>query len=382
MNLKIAHEPVIILLTVLLTACGSGGSPESAAPATPANAGNSGCIDRSMAVGIEGGGLRRLLGAITSIGNDGTLVIGCRRVLAADAVIVVDGHSGNLTDLQIGQVVEILGSIDPESGNLEADRVTTAAAPGPHGRYVGTVTIGGVDYFGDALLTVDGALRLYVGGSYDDGGQLELSQPENSAQLVANLQRQGNDASGSGIVIGQGCASAEPIRFCNETASGEISVVVDQQIFQGEIRVSTGTGEETWLVDLWAWDNYYVLSAEPQYVAGQYQEQLAEFNEAANMIIAIDADGRLFFQSAPSSCTGNGTLTRHLDGRFNVYDVELTLESCAGGYAYLNGVYEGLATTTPSNYWNYDALLRVWLSKRDAAAPAAVTLLGFPIYPP
>jgi hypothetical protein len=323
-----------------------------------------------------------LLGSITSIGSDGTLVIGCQRILAAHAVVVVDGMPGTLADLQIGQVVEIVGSVDPESGNLEADRVTTAAAPGPHGRYVGTVTIGGIDYFGDALLTVDGALRLYVGGPYDDGGQLELSQPESSAQLVGNLQRQGNDASGSGIVIGQGCAAAEPIRFCNETASGEISVVVDQQVLQGEIQVSTSTGDETWLVDLWAWDNYYVLSAEPQYVAGQYQEQLAEFNEAANMIITVDADGRLFFQSAPSSCTANGTLTSHFDGRFNVYDVDLTLESCAGRYTYLNGVYDGFATTTPSDYWAYDVLLRVWLSKRAATAPAAVTLLGFPIYPP
>ena len=375
MNLKIAHEPVIIFLTVLLTACGSGSSPESAAPATPVNAGNSGCIDRSTAVGIEGGGFRRLLGSITSIGSDGTLVIGCQRVAAADAVVVVDGHTGSLSDLEIGQVVEILGSIDPESGNLEADRVTTAAAPGPHGRYVGTVTIPGEGQEPARFLPDDGGRRHFVGGHSNNGGQLEVSRPESSAQLVANLQRQGNDASGSGIVIGQGCAAAEPIRFCNDTASGEISVMVDQQIFQGEIEVSTSTGDETWLVDLGAWDNYYVLSAEPRYVAGQYQEQLAEFNEEANMIITIDADGRLFFQSAPSSCTGNGTLTRHLDGRFNVYDVELTLESCAGGYAYLNGVFEGFATTTPSNYWNYDSALRVWLSKPDGAA--ALTLLAW-----
>ena len=38
------------------------------------------------------------------------------------------------------------------------------------GRYVGTVTIGGLQYFGDALLTADGLIRLYVGGPYDGGG--------------------------------------------------------------------------------------------------------------------------------------------------------------------------------------------------------------------
>jgi hypothetical protein len=378
MNLKIAHEPVIILLAVLLSACGSSGSsPEPAGPSTPGSAGNSGCIDRSIAAGIEGGGFRRLLGTITSIGNDGTLVVGCQRILASDAVVVVDGQTGTLNDLQIGQVVEVLGSIDPESGNLEADRIATSGPPGAHGRYVGTVTIGGVDYFGDALLTSDGDLRLYIGGPYDDGGQLELSKPQNSSQLVGNLQVQGADGSGTGIVIGQGCAGPAPTRFCTETASAAITAHVEELILQGEIQVSASSGEETWLLDLSAWENYYRLSAERPYIAFQWQEQLAEFNEGADLIMTIDANGRLFFQSAPSSCTGNGTLTPHLDGAFNVYDVELRLESCSGGYAYLNGVYAGLATTTPSNYWNYDALLRVWLSKPAGPAPAALTLLGW-----
>jgi hypothetical protein len=49
----------------------------------------------------------------------------------------------------------------------------------------------------------------------------------------------------------------------------------------------------------------------------------------------------------------------------------------------LNGAYEGFATTTPSSYWNYDFLLRAWLSKPEGASPAAaVTLLGLPVYPP
>jgi hypothetical protein len=45
-------------------------------------------------------------------------------------------------------------------------------------------------------------------------------------------------------------------------------------------------------------------------------------------------------------------------------------------YAHLKGEYTGLATTTPSSYWNYDELLRVWLSTGDDAAPVAITMLA------
>jgi hypothetical protein len=35
---------------------------------------------------------------------------------------------------------------------------------------------------------------------------------------------------------------------------------------------------------------------------------------------------------------------------------------------------------TPSDYWNYDSLLRVWLTTVDAeAAPAAITMLAEPL---
>ena len=96
--------------------------------------------------------------------------------------------------------------------------------------------------------------------------------------------------------------------------------------------------------------------------------------------MSIDLAGKLSFQSAHSGCIGNGTLAPHLDGKFNVYDVALTIENCNATYAYLNGAFEGLATTTPSTAWDYDALLRAWVSKRDGApSPAAVTLLGAPM---
>ena len=60
--------------------------------------------------------------------------------------------------------------------------------------------------------------------------------------------------------------------------------------------------------------------------------------------------------------------------------VTLTTENCNGAFAYLNGEYSGLATITSSSVWNYDGLLRVWLSKSSGAAiPAALTMLAEPL---
>ena len=63
--------------------------------------------------------------------------------------------------------------------------------------------------------------------------------------------------------------------------------------------------------------------------------------------MSVDGAGRIFFQSAHSACTGNGTLAPHRDGVFNVYDVTLTIDNCGGPYAYLNGEYEGLGYNKP-----------------------------------
>ena len=86
--------------------------------------------------------------------------------------------------------------------------------------------------------------------------------------------------------------------------------------------------------------------------------------------------GKLFFQGASSGCTGNGDVSPHPDGRLNLYDVTLTIASCNATHAHLNAACTGLAATTASSYWDYDMLLRMWLSTGDAAAPAAITMLA------
>lgn len=50
----------------------------------------------------------------------------------------------------------------PAMGSSPPPTVPQSTAAGLSGRYVGTVKIGDVKYFGDALLTVDGLVRLYI----------------------------------------------------------------------------------------------------------------------------------------------------------------------------------------------------------------------------
>lgn len=390
MNTRIRRAFLIGLSALWLAACGTSGSNDSNQSTTQpgsfaGNVGTSGCTDRSSAVGIEGGGLvRRLAGTITNIGSDGTLVVGCTRVSTADAVVLIDGKPGTLNDLQIGEIVEVVGNIDPESGTMRAESISPKgiSEPTSHGRYVGTVTVGGQQLFGDALITVDGAVRLYLGGGpYSSTGALQLTRPAGgSAQFVGHLEAVGSGrASGTGVIIGQGCTNPQVVRFCGEAASGEITISISADDVNGEIRVVTNEGSETWLLELDAWSNWYLLSASQGDLAGQYQEQLAEFATGSDTVIAVGGT-ELSFQSAHSGCIGNGTLVPHLNGVFNVYDATVDIGNCNATYARFNGRFEGLATTTTSDAWAYDSLLRIWLSKPDGTEPqAALTMLASPL---
>jgi hypothetical protein len=253
------------------------------------------------------------------------------------------------------------------------------------GRYVGPVTIGGVQYFADALLTADGLIRLYVGGPYDDDGILQQTVPLGSAQLVGTLHGQASQISGDGLVFGQQCAVLNPIRFCAEAGHASVSMAVSADSpgdIQGEISVATSSGTETWSLNLTPWSNYYTQPARQGDLAGHYQEGLAEFSINGDAIISLAADGSLSFQSAGSGCAGSGQSRPHLDGAVSVYDVSLSISGCQAPYGYLNGTFGGLATVSPSDYWDYDVLLRMWLSQQDVngsgSTQPALTLLGLP----
>jgi hypothetical protein len=254
------------------------------------------------------------------------------------------------------------------------------------GRYVGTVTIGGVDYYGDALITADGLFRLYIGGRYVSDGTVQGSIPTASAQLVGTMAPPTNQSDGDDLIFGQECsAPVDPFELCSAPEHAKHSLAIQSGNLQGQIVVRTGPDSTaTWPLNLGSWNNYYNLPATQGGLAGHYQEELADFAQAGDTIISIDASGDLSFQSPSSGCAGNGRLKPHLDGSFNVYDVSLTISNCQPPYDYLNAEFSGLATTSPSSYWDYDALLRMWLSQTDPyiwgdPPPPALMMSGRPL---
>ena len=282
-------------------------------------------------------------------------------------------------------VLMLAGLLDACGGggsSQSAGVVSSTGAEAPRstqgwtGHYVGSVGIAEATYFADAVVTQDGAIRLYIGGPYDNGGELQTVRPESSEQFVGAIQMRDGQWSGSGVIIGQECAINPANGFCAQPAPAEFSAKVSSDPgcakakLQGKIQRATSGGTETWSLDLGLW------GAQGRVVSGQYKEVLAEFASRSDVIVSLDDSGRLFFQSSGSSCVGNGTLAPHSAGPANIYDVTLLMESCSGAYAYLNGTYGGLALATASSCWDYDSLLRIWLSKGSGdASPAALTML-------
>jgi hypothetical protein len=249
-----------------------------------------------------------------------------------------------------------------------------------HGHFLGEATIDGVTYFSESLVTVDGAVRLHVGGPWADPGaglgpSDEVFDPEESTLFVGTIDAiDGDRASGSGVIIGQVCHEPIPRPYCEEPAPARINVTVAPEgeywRLEGELQIEGNSGEERWMLSLGEWSNYYKRGAHPVPPDGSvYVEQLAPFAQAEDVDIEVDATGRVTFRSATSGCTGNGTLAPHLDGRFDVYDVWLRIDGCAGGFAYLNADFEGLATHTQSGAWDYDYWILVFLAAAEGPPP-------------
>ncbi|HKU17520.1 MAG TPA: hypothetical protein VJQ52_24210 [Steroidobacteraceae bacterium] len=262
---------------------------------------------------------------------------------------------------------------DPGSGTVVPDAPRLSDW---HGRFVGTATIGGEQRFADAILTVDGAIRLYVGGPANSNGGMQFSKPGEAAQFVGSFtERLNNSARATGTVIGEHCGSSTS-SLCSELPQAELQLAPTASTIEGELRFTTAAGSQTWSVELIPWAHHYVEDATAGGLTGQYREEIADYASAGDTVVNIDSAGRLFFQSATSGCTGNGTLQPHLDGAYNVYDVAMIIDSCKASRSALNGAFTGLATTSSSSYWDYDVLLRMWLSKADALEPAALTTLA------
>jgi hypothetical protein len=219
------------------------------------------------------------------------------------------------------------------------------------------------------LLMSDGALRLHVSGPT----HREFQSP-GSVQFVGTIELGGSTASGSGVVIGQGCAT--PGRFCGKAVPSEITLTAPATSFlrpTGELRIAVDGDEEVWTLDLGYWGPAGSFGGGSPIFTMQGSYALAHDPTA---IVTVDAAGRLFFQSASSGCIGNGVIELHGDLAINLYDVTLTVAGCNEEHAGSNADYTGIATVEAAVPWDYFGFgFKMWLSTPpDAALPAALTL--------
>lgn len=226
-----------------------------------------------------------------------------------------------------------------------------------------------------AILSADGEVRIQL-PDYSD----TFDRPDNPvvySQIVGRVSTTDLETWTSASIIGEtcrsssqqwGCGVAQPIdiRF---SLWGDPEVVAE---LRGETSLGTGTfvlpmlrgGTAVDLVrDHGLWELYAYSSGASE--------------SAAPM--TIDADGRVFFQSSATGCTGNGRLTPSGNGR--VYSVELAVGNCGPEFENLNTSLAGLASYTaidnrvmggPSH-----ALRFLLSSPEESVAPVALSMFAF-----
>jgi hypothetical protein len=232
------------------------------------------------------------------------------------------------------------------------------------------VTIDGVTYEATGLLIGDGTLRLSIG---DGLGGLAL------LQLVGDVVQTNGYIAGGGTIYGEACASAPLARFCDRPSPVAFELPTTDEA-KGAMWVTTAGSQETWT---WTWQTYSwsplaALPPAPSWdaVKGLYSIRGNELAGNAGTVLTIDGQGRLFFQSSETGCTGNGTMALRPNLDADLYDVSLTIEACVGAYAYLNNRFEGLSIldndSACSGCWDDGVGLlntpRLWLSMPAGAA--------------
>ena len=252
---------------------------------------------------------------------------------------------------------------------------TTAGPPPPvpdepatHGYFSGSIVADGGLYYSEALVTADGFIRVFVSQAPD------AYDSANSRQFVGQLEFDAGQAAGLGNVYTQECEDGGAVSACGSVVSAAVSITIaTRSMLAGAITI---LGEdEVWPFGM-GWPTHtYLEPATLGFAAGQYEETLAKFARFA--VINVDGGGRIFFQSSDSSCVGNGTLTPHSDGAFNVYDVVLLVENCRDGFESRNGRFEGLATRTFDDWGEWGDWLVLWLSTPEGTpVPQAFVMWG------
>jgi hypothetical protein len=288
-----------------------------------------------------------------------------------------------------------VGNSPPPTGGTgpPVGAVTPLFEEDGHGHFFGQITVAGTIYYAEALITVDHQVKVYVGGPANAladwqsgaGTPEDFFHPVESMLFVGTIDTISRaSASGSGAVIGQICDSSAA-RFCDKPATAAVSLRVNsassQATLTGHLAVAIGGGaEESWAIELQHDDVYYTVAADlPE--TGLFEERLAPFAQAEEMLLELEPGGLVSFSSANSGCAGTGTLQPHHDGQYNVYDVQLRITGCNTRFAYLNSEFEGLATPVKSGgFWDYgdDYSLTLFLAAPDGPPPRpAVTLRAY-----
>jgi hypothetical protein len=149
----------------------------------------------------------------------------------------------------------------------------------------------------------------------------------------------------------------------------------------GVIRVAAVNGEEVWPMRLAYWGGQagFDGAVTVGYAPGVYKLRQAEFIQASDVLMTVYSDGRLFFQSAETGCTGNGAFSNYVGRGINV---QLKIEGCNASFGYLNADFEGLSTQESLTPWGYDfSVLNIRVSTPPGATvPAAITFWGSSLY--
>jgi hypothetical protein len=237
---------------------------------------------------------------------------------------------------------------------------------GRHDAYFfGNARIEGGIYFAQALLARDGTLRLYIAGP--DGVASQVA-----AQFVGSTAIRSDQLTGTGTIIGHGCANRDSHRYCGSTATAEIDGRFSTSSLDAEILVTSDAGNERWMLSFSQHALFYNTLPVAN-LAGQYVELIADFARSGDTVVNIDRAGRLFFQSPGSGCTGNGILVQRPDSSFNLYDVTLTIAACKPTHGYLNGEFEGIASPAADG-WDYGSFLLQILLSTPKAAPSQMAI--------
>jgi hypothetical protein len=277
------------------------------------------------------------------------------------------------------------GGGDAPPAAVPASSVSRAPSPPPQaprlpppwfGYFSGWSRIDDVRYLSEAILTVDGSIRLSLRGPYEfrQGGYWP-SADLGSAQFLGTFVAEGDLASGSGLILGMPCEPSDGRPFCGWTAPAQIEVMraATGEILAGEMLVSAPNGAQSWSLEMYWRDP---LSDEPGTQAatkGTYAEQIAAFTAGSDVIATVDGAGQMFFQSPGSGCVGSGTFARHRDAELNVYDAALMLENCDAAHAHLNGIFEGLAARTS---WHTGFYCQFYYDRCDGLVLLLSTLAG------